>query len=52
MKRVIKIAFVLGVALLCMCIYNDSTPSEAVEDVSTYIGDISDKIDGGIGTQE
>jgi len=48
MKKMIKIAFVLGVALLCLCIYNDSTPSEAIEDVSTYIGDISDKMEGGV----
>ena len=47
MRKVIKIAFVVGIALLCMCIYNDSTPSEAIEDVSTYIGDISNKMEGG-----
>ena len=47
MRKVIKIAFVVGLALLCMCIYNDSTPSEAVEEVSNYIGDISNKMEGG-----
>jgi hypothetical protein len=40
MKRIIKIAFVLGVALLCMCIYNDCTPSESIEEISSYIGEI------------
>ena len=47
MKKVIKLAFILGTALLCMCIYNDSTPSEAIEDVSTYIGSISNNMEGG-----
>ena len=51
MRKVIKIAFVVGIALLCMCIYNDSTPSEAIEDVSTYIGDISNKMEGGYDRQ-
>jgi hypothetical protein len=47
MRKVIKLAFVVGMALLCMCIYNDSTPSEAVEEVSNYIGDISNEMEGG-----
>ena len=47
MRKVIKIAFVVGIALLCMCIYNDSTPSEAIEDVSSYIEDISNNMEGG-----
>ena len=51
MRKVIKIAFVVGIALLCMCIYNDSTPSEAVEEVSNYIGDISNKMEGGYDRQ-
>ena len=51
MRKVIKIAFVVGIALLCMCIYNDSTPSEAIEEVSNYIGDISNKMEGGYDRQ-
>ena len=47
MRKVIKLAFVVSTALLCMCIYNDSTPSEAIEDVSNYIGDISNDMEGG-----
>ena len=47
MRKVIKIAFVVGMALLCMCIYNDSTPSEAIEDVSNYIGEIGNNMEGG-----
>ena len=49
MRKVIKLAFVVGMALLCMCIYNDSTPSEAVEEVSNYIRDISNDMEGGYG---
>ena len=51
MRKVIKIAFVVGIALLCMCIYNDSTPSEAIEDVSNYIGEISNNMEGGYDRQ-
>ena len=47
MKTMIKLAFVLGTALLCMCIYIDCTPSEAIEEVSNYIGDISNNMEGG-----
>ncbi len=51
MKTIVKLAFVVGLALLCMCIYNDSTPSEAIEDVSTYIGSISNNMEGGYDRQ-
>jgi len=44
MKKVIKIAFVLGVAWLCLCIYNDSTPNEALDEVSEYIEEIQEGI--------
>ena len=49
MKTIVKIAFVVGIALLCMCIYNDSTPSEAIEEVSSYIEDVSNNMEGGYG---
>ena len=49
MRKVIKLAFVVSTALLCMCIYNDSTPSEAIEEVSNYISDISNDMEGGYG---
>ncbi len=47
MKKVIKLAFILGTALLCMCIYNDCTPSESIEEISSYIGNVSNNMEGG-----
>ena len=47
MKKIIKLAFICGVALLLMCIYNDCTPSESIEEISSYIDGVSNNMEGG-----